>query len=70
MLMAERFRVTIITLIDTPGAVGRLGAGNAGREAIARNLEEMATLRTPIIAAVIGEGGSGAPSPSCAVTGS
>jgi acetyl-CoA carboxylase carboxyl transferase subunit alpha len=60
MLMAERFRVPIITLIDTPGAWAGLGAEERGQaEAIARNLEEMATLKTPLIAAVIGEGGSG-----------
>src|SRR5258705_11290951 len=60
MLMAERFRVPVITLIDTPGAWGGLGAEEGGQaEAIARNLEEMATLKTPIIAVVIGEGGSG-----------
>lgn len=60
MQMAERFRVPVITLIDTPGAYPGLGAEERGQaEAIARNLEHMATLRTPIIAAVIGEGGSG-----------
>lgn len=60
MRMAERFRAPIITLIDTPGAYPGLGAEERGQaEAIARNLEEMAALQTPIIAAVIGEGGSG-----------
>ena len=60
MKMAERFHVPVITLIDTPGAWAGLGAEERGQaEAIARNLEEMAGLRTPIIAAVIGEGGSG-----------
>lgn len=60
MDMAERFRAPIITLIDTMGAYPGLGAEERGQaEAIARNLEEMATLRTPIVAAVIGEGGSG-----------
>lgn len=60
MHMAERFSVPVITLIDTPGAWAGLGAEERGQaEAIARNLEEMATLKTPIIAAVIGEGGSG-----------
>jgi acetyl-CoA carboxylase carboxyl transferase subunit alpha len=60
MRMAERFGAPVITLIDTPGAYPGLGAEERGQaEAIARNLEEMAALRTPIVAAVIGEGGSG-----------
>ncbi len=60
MRMAERFRAPVITLIDTPGAYPGLGAEERGQaEAIARNLEEMAALRTPIVAAVVGEGGSG-----------
>jgi acetyl-CoA carboxylase carboxyl transferase subunit alpha len=60
MRMAERFEKPIITLIDTPGAYPGLGAEERGQaEAIARNLEEMARLRTPIIAVIIGEGGSG-----------
>ena len=60
MHQAERFRVPVITLIDTPGAYPGLGAEERGQaEAIARNLEEMGGLRTPIVAAVIGEGGSG-----------
>jgi acetyl-CoA carboxylase carboxyl transferase subunit alpha len=60
MLMAERFGAPVITLIDTMGAYPGLGAEERGQaEAIARNLEEMAALRTPIIAVVIGEGGSG-----------
>jgi acetyl-CoA carboxylase carboxyl transferase subunit alpha len=60
MHLAERFRAPVITLIDTPGAYPGLGAEERGQaEAIARNLEHMATLRTPIVAAVIGEGGSG-----------
>ena len=60
MQLAERFHLPILTLIDTPGAYPGLGAEERGQaEAIARNLEEMATLRTPIIAVVIGEGGSG-----------
>lgn len=60
MHMAERFHAPVVTLIDTPGAYPGLGAEERGQaEAIARNLEEMAALRTPIIAAVIGEGGSG-----------
>jgi acetyl-CoA carboxylase carboxyl transferase subunit alpha len=49
-----------VTLVDTPGAYPGLGAEERGQaEAIARNLEEMATLRTPTVAIVIGEGGSG-----------
>jgi acetyl-CoA carboxylase carboxyl transferase subunit alpha len=60
MHMAQRFRMPLVTLIDTPGAYPGLGAEERGQaEAIARNLEEMATLRTPVVAAVIGEGGSG-----------
>src|SRR4051812_2331912 len=60
MHMAERFRLPVITLIDTPGAYPGLGAEERGQaEAIARNIEVMALLRTPIIAVVIGEGGSG-----------
>lgn len=60
MKLGERFRMPVITLIDTPGAYPGLGAEERGQaEAIARNLEEMATLRTPIVACVIGEGGSG-----------
>ena len=60
MRMAARFKVPVITLIDTPGAWAGLGAEERGQaEAIARNLETMARLGTPIVAAVIGEGGSG-----------
>jgi len=60
MHQAERFGAPIITLIDTPGAYPGLGAEERGQaEAIARNLEEMAALEVPFIAAVIGEGGSG-----------
>lgn len=60
MKHAERFRAPVITLIDTPGAYPGLGAEERGQaEAIARNLEEMAVLETPLVAAVIGEGGSG-----------
>ncbi|HKI94047.1 MAG TPA: acetyl-CoA carboxylase carboxyltransferase subunit alpha [Gemmatimonadales bacterium] len=60
MRMAERFRVPVVTLIDTPGAYPGLGAEERGQaEAIARNLEEMAALKTVLIAVVIGEGGSG-----------
>ena len=60
MQMAERFRLPVITMIDTPGAYPGLDAEERGQsEAIARNLFEMARLRTPIISVVIGEGGSG-----------
>ncbi len=60
MEMAERFRLPILTFIDTPGAYPGVDAEERGQsEAIARNLRVMATLRTPIICTVIGEGGSG-----------
>ena len=60
MKMAERFHIPVICLIDTPGAYPGIGAEERGQsEAIARNLFEMSTLRTPIICTVIGEGGSG-----------
>ena len=60
MQMAARFGAPIITFIDTPGAYPGLGAEERGQaEAIARNLEVMGSLETPIIAVVIGEGGSG-----------
>ena len=60
MQMAERFRMSVITFIDTPGAYPGIGAEERGQsEAIARNLEIMAGLRVPIISVVIGEGGSG-----------
>jgi len=60
MKTAERFQIPVVTLIDTPGAYPGIGAEERGQsEAIARNLMEMANLRTPIIATVIGEGGSG-----------
>ena len=60
MKMAEKFRKPVLTFIDTPGAYPGLGAEERGQaEAIARNLLEMAKLRTPIVASVIGEGGSG-----------
>ena len=60
MKLAERFSLPIICLIDTPGAYPGIGAEERGQsEAIARNLFEMAKLRTPIICTVIGEGGSG-----------
>jgi acetyl-CoA carboxylase carboxyl transferase subunit alpha len=60
MRLAERFRLPIVTLIDTPGAHPGLGAEERGQaEAIARNIEDMASLRTPIVVAIVGEGGSG-----------
>jgi acetyl-CoA carboxylase carboxyl transferase subunit alpha len=60
MHQAEKFGAPVITLVDTPGAYPGLGAEERGQaEAIARNLIEMASLQTPIITAVIGEGGSG-----------
>ncbi|HIB85045.1 MAG TPA: acetyl-CoA carboxylase carboxyl transferase subunit alpha [Chromatiaceae bacterium] len=60
MNMAERFRLPILTFIDTPGAYPGVGAEERGQsEAIARNLFVMSGLRTPIISTVIGEGGSG-----------
>ena len=60
MKLAEKFHVPVITFIDTPGAWPGLGAEERGQsEAIARNLFEMSRLETPIIATVIGEGGSG-----------
>jgi acetyl-CoA carboxylase carboxyl transferase subunit alpha len=60
MKLAEKFHVPVVTFIDTPGAWPGLGAEERGQsEAIARNLFEMSRLETPIIATVIGEGGSG-----------
>ena len=60
MKLAEKFHVPVITFIDTPGAWAGLGAEERGQsEAIARNLFEMSRLETPIVATVIGEGGSG-----------
>jgi acetyl-CoA carboxylase carboxyl transferase subunit alpha len=60
MDMAARFQAPIITFIDTPGAYPGLGAEERGQaEAIAHNLEVMAGLPTPILAVVVGEGGSG-----------
>ena len=60
MEMAERFRLPVLSFIDTPGAYPGIGAEERGQsEAIARNLFVMAGLRTPIISTVIGEGGSG-----------
>ena len=60
MRLAEKFGRPVVTLIDTPGAYPGIGAEERGQaEAIAMNLREMARLRTPLIAVIIGEGGSG-----------
>ena len=60
MKMAERFKMPIMTFIDTPGAYPGLDAEERGQsEAIARNLFVLAKLRTPVICTIIGEGGSG-----------
>ena len=60
MKMAERFEVPVVTLVDTPGAYPGVGSEERNQSAaIARNLFEMATLRVPVVTAVIGEGGSG-----------
>jgi acetyl-CoA carboxylase carboxyl transferase subunit alpha len=60
MRMAERFKLPVLTFIDTPGAYPGVDAEERGQsEAIARNLLVMAELRTPILCTVIGEGGSG-----------
>ncbi|MDT8395725.1 MAG: acetyl-CoA carboxylase carboxyltransferase subunit alpha [bacterium] len=60
MKLAERFKIPVLTLVDTPGAFPGIGAEERGQaEAIARNLIEMADLTVPIISVVTGEGGSG-----------
>ena len=60
MKLAEKFRLPVVTFIDTPGAFPGIGAEERGQsEAIARNLFVMSRLKTPIICTVIGEGGSG-----------
>ncbi len=60
MNLAARFHLPVVTFIDTPGAYPGVGAEERGQsEAIARNLEAMSRLPTPIIATIIGEGGSG-----------
>ncbi|MBF0595647.1 MAG: acetyl-CoA carboxylase carboxyltransferase subunit alpha [Candidatus Omnitrophica bacterium] len=60
MRLAEKFGLPVIVFIDTPGAYPGIGAEERGQaQAIAENLRDMAGLRTPIIATVIGEGGSG-----------
>ncbi|MCB1862322.1 MAG: acetyl-CoA carboxylase carboxyl transferase subunit alpha [Gammaproteobacteria bacterium] len=60
MRLAERFKLPILTFIDTPGAYPGVDAEERGQsEAIARNLLEMAGLKTPIVCTIMGEGGSG-----------
>jgi acetyl-CoA carboxylase carboxyl transferase subunit alpha len=60
MQMAAKFRVPLVTLLDTPGAYPGIEAEERGQgEAIARNLREMARLPIPVVAVCIGEGGSG-----------
>ena len=60
MKLAEKFHLPVITFVDTPGAYPGIGAEERGQsEAIARNLFEMAKLKTPIITTIMGEGGSG-----------
>jgi acetyl-CoA carboxylase carboxyl transferase subunit alpha len=60
MKMAEKFKMPLITLVDTPGAYPGIGAEERGQsEAIARNLYTLADLKTPVICTIIGEGGSG-----------
>lgn len=60
MKLAERFKLPLLTFIDTPGAYPGVGAEERGQsEAIARNLLEMSELKIPVICTVIGEGGSG-----------
>ncbi len=60
MKLAEKFRIPVITFVDTPGAYPGIDAEERGQaEAIARNLREMSTLEVPVITVVIGEGGSG-----------
>ena len=58
--MAEKFQIPLLMFIDTPGAYPGIGAEERGQsEAIAKNLQEFSQLKTPTIAIVIGEGGSG-----------
>jgi acetyl-CoA carboxylase carboxyl transferase subunit alpha len=60
MKLAEKFKLPIVTFVDTPGAYPGIGAEQRGQaEAIAVNLREMSTLKVPVISVVIGEGGSG-----------
>ena len=58
--LAEKFKIPVLTLIDTPGAYPGIEAEKHGQgEAIARNLMEMSGIKTPLISIIIGEGGSG-----------
>ncbi len=60
MKMAEKFQIPIVILIDTPGAYPGVGAEERGQaQAIAENIRDMSKIGTPIIATIIGEGGSG-----------
>jgi acetyl-CoA carboxylase carboxyl transferase subunit alpha len=60
MEMAERFKLPVLTFVDTPGAFPGIGAEERGQaEAVARNLREMSRLTVPIIVTITGEGGSG-----------
>ena len=60
MTLADRFGLPVVTLIDTPGAYPGVGAEERGQaEAIARSIEVCLNIRVPVVAAVIGEGGSG-----------
>ena len=60
MKTAEKFRIPIISLIDTPGAYPGLGAEERGQgQAIANNIYQMLSIKTPIIVTIIGEGASG-----------
>src|SRR5262249_24763260 len=60
MKLAEKFRIPVVTFIDTPGAYPGVGAEERGQaHAIAKNILEMARLKTPVVCVVIGEGGSG-----------
>ena len=60
MNMAAKFHVPVVCLIDTPGAYPGVGAEQRGQaQAIAANLRDMAGIKTPVVAAIIGEGGSG-----------
>ncbi len=60
MRMAEKFGLPVVVFIDTPGAYPGIGAEERGQaQAIAENLRDMSEIRTPIVATVIGEGGSG-----------
>ncbi len=60
MKLAEKFKLPVVTLVDTPGAYPGIGAEERGQaESIAVNLMEMSRLQTPIVSVIIGEGGSG-----------